>query len=489
MVLEMGRVGIERVEGWGMSVGSVARVIRPESLDQLRAVLAEARKAGVTLAPRGTGCSYGDASTTEQGWCLDLTHMNRVLSFDESTGDADLEGGATIRQLWRRSLPSGYWPKVVSGTMFPTVGGAAGMNIHGKNNFKVGTFGDNLLEIDLLLANGDLLTCSREQNAELFHGAIGGFGMLGIITRVKTRTQRVYSGDVRVRGISCHDLGEMMEAMQELVDVADYLVGWIDTFGAGSAAGRGLLHDARYLAEGEDSDPAKTLSLEHQDLPDSVMGVPKAEIWRVLRLFNHDLGMRLINGVKQVAGRMESMRGWRRQSHGGFNFLLDYVPDWKYAYARRAGEGLIQYQAFLPSETALDGFLALLAEGQASGHVPYLGVLKRHRPDAFLMTHALDGWSLAMDLKVTARNRAHLWQTCGRFSEICLSAGGRFYFAKDQVISPAVARASFGARRIAAFRELKAQADPQGLFSTDLWRRVFEQDPAQHSHGPWPGQV
>ncbi|MEO2145018.1 MAG: FAD-dependent oxidoreductase, partial [bacterium] len=103
MALEMGRVGIERVEGWGMSVGSVARVIRPENLDQLRAVLAEARKAGVTLAPRGTGCSYGDASTTEQGWCLDLTHMNRVLSFDESTGDADLEGGATIRQLWRRS--------------------------------------------------------------------------------------------------------------------------------------------------------------------------------------------------------------------------------------------------------------------------------------------------------------------------------------------------------------------------------------------------
>ena len=483
---DIGRVGIERVEGWGMSVGSTARIVRPRDLDQLRGALQEARRAGVSLAPRGTGCSYGDASTTRDGWALDMTRMNRLLDFDASTGDAELEGGASIRQLWRKALPLGYWPKVVSGTMFPTMGGAAAMNIHGKNNFKVGTFGDNLLEIDLLLGNGDLVTCSREQNAELFHGAIGGFGMLGIITRAKTRTTKVYSGDVRVRGISCHDLGEMMDAMQELVGEADYLVGWIDTFGSGSAGGRGLIHDARYLLDGEDSDPDKTLSLEHQDLPDAVMGVPKAEIWRVLRMFNHDPGMRLVNAIKQVSGRMEAMSGWHRQSHAGFNFLLDYVPDWKYAYARRAGDGLLQYQAFLPADTARDGFLALLAEGQSSGHTPYLGVLKRHRPDPFLMTHALDGWSMAMDLKVTAKNRAHLMETCARFSKICLAAGGRFYFAKDQVISPDVARASFGSERIAAFHELKAYADPDGLFSTDLWRRVFEEDPARTSHGPWP---
>ena len=214
---------------------------------------------------------------------------------------------------------------------------------------------------------------------------------------------------------------------------------------------------------------------------------PKGEVWRALRLFNHDAGMRLMNAVKQVAGRMEEWKGFYRQSHAAFNFLLDYVPDWKYAYSRRAGEGLIQYQAFLPKERAHEGFRRLFEEGHRSGHVPFLGVLKRHRPDPFWMTHALDGWSMAMDLKVSAANRESLWATCRRFSEICLDVGGRFYFAKDLVISPDVARRSFPADRLEAFLALKAEVDPDGLFSTDLWRRVFEGDPDGTSHGPVAG--
>ena len=41
--------------------------------------------------------------------------------------------------------------------------------------------------------------------------------------------------------------------------------------------------------------------------------------------------------------------------------------------------------------------------------MPYLGVLKRHRPYPFLMTHAVDGYSLALDFKVTKRNRLDNW--------------------------------------------------------------------------------
>lgn len=89
-----------------------------------------------------------------------------------------------------------------------------------------------------------------------------------------------------------------------------------------------------------------------------------------------------------------------------------------------------------------------------------------------------------MDLKVTEANRDSLWEACRRFSEICLEVGGRFYFAKDLVISPDTARRAFPAERLEAFLALKAEVDPGGLFSTDLWRRVFEGDPDGTSHGP-----
>ena len=475
---ERRRRGFEYVEGWGMSVGSTARVWRPTSAGEVAEVLRRVRAEGRSVALRGSGCSYGDASTTATGDVLDVSRMNRILSFDDETGVADCEAGVTIRDLWRHALPRGYWPRVVSGTMFPTLAGAAGMNIHGKNNYKVGTIGDAIEEIDVVLPGGELVTASRSSRPDLFHAVIGGFGMLGAITRVRIATKRVHSGEVDVAGVSVPNLAAMMEYVDAHTDEADYLVGWLDCFGRGDALGRGLIHHARYLAPGEDPDPERTMSLAYQHLPSSILGFPKGEVWRILRLVSNDPGMRLLNFTKHQMGKLEQRKGWYRQSHAAFNFLLDFVPNWKFAYGRRPGHGLIQYQVFLPKETALDGFTRVMERQRERGHVSYLGVLKRHRPDPFLLTHGLDGWSMAMDFKVTPRTRGDLWSTCDELTRIVLERGGRFYFAKDAVVGPRAVEAMFDADKLAAFRVLKESVDPDVLLQTDLWRRAFAADGA-----------
>lgn len=464
----------EYVEAWGMAAGSSARVLRPRSLEELRACYDLAREAGLTLALRGAGCSYGDASLPGEGLCLDLRRMNRILDFDPATGIAEVEPGVTVEQLWKKILPAGWWPKVVSGTMFPTLAGALAMNIHGKNDYLVGTLGDQTLEFDLMLPDGSIRTCAREHNAELFHAAIGGFGMLGTFTRIRLRTQRVYSGELWVKGSATRDLAEMMAYFEAHKHAADYLVGWIDCFGAEENLGRGLIHHGRYLAPGEDHAPERTLRLAHQQLPERILGLfPKSEVWRILRLVNNDRGMRLLNYVKCQAGRLEGMQGWYRQPHAAFNFLLDFVPNWKWAYGRRAGHGLVQYQVFLPHERAHAGLVELLTRCQEAGIVSYLGVLKRHRPDPFWLTHAVDGWSLALDFKVTPKTRERLWAHLHTLTDRVLELGGKFYFAKDLLVRPADARRFFPADRLAAFAALKRELDPENRFATELSRRVF----------------
>lgn len=98
-------------------------------------------------------------------------------------------------------------------------------------------------------------------------------------------------------------------------------------------------------------------------------------------------------------------------------------------------------------------------------------VFKRHRPDRFLMSHAVDGYSMAMDFKV--RRREALWDLCYRMNDLVLDAAGKFYFAKDSVLRPADVARSYGAPAIEAFRNLKHRLDPQGLFQSDLTRRAF----------------
>ena len=65
--------------GFGMSVGGPAKVFRPQSVEEVAAAFDDVRRQGASLALRGAGCSYGDASTNRNGHVLDLTSMNNIL--------------------------------------------------------------------------------------------------------------------------------------------------------------------------------------------------------------------------------------------------------------------------------------------------------------------------------------------------------------------------------------------------------------------------
>lgn len=465
--------GYEYVEGWGMAHGAHARVLRPKDVDGIREAFALARREGTTIAPRGTGNSYGDANVTSSGFVLETTRMDRILDFDEGSGVATCEGGVTIEQLWKHAIPRGFWPKVVSGTMYPTLGGALAMNIHGKNQFAVGTIGEHVREFDVVLPTGELVTASRERESDLFHAAIGGFGMLGVVTRVVIATKKVQSGDLEVTAKSTRDLRATMDWMESRRSKFDYLVAWIDAFGKGEGLGRGLIHAARDLGPGEDAAPERTLTVVHQELPRAILGISKGEVWRALRLFNHDAGMRLVNATKWTLGQHEEALGPKRQSHAAFAFLLDYVPNWKWAYGRTEKRGLIQVQPFVPAERAHEVFTAILAASQRAKLVPYLAVLKRHKPDPFWLTHGLDGWSLALDYKVQPATRAELWRLGAEITRLALDAGGRFYPAKDLVIRREDARRMWPADKLDAFLALKRRVDPTNLLQTDQSRRIL----------------
>jgi FAD/FMN-containing dehydrogenase len=456
-----------------MAGGATARVLYPRNVAELRQVFEEARKVSVPLTLRGTGNSYGDASTGSRGWVVDCSRFARILSFDRDSGVAEVEPGVTLRDLWRHVLPQGWWPRVVSGTSFPTIAGIAAANIHGKNNFAVGTVGDAILEFDLLTPDGALHTCSRERERELFHAAIGAFGLLGAFTRLELLTKRVHSGELAVASFAGKDLGELMRYVQAHVDDADYLVGWVDCFARGDALGRGQIHHARYLEEDEDPHPEETLALAHQELSPMLFGLfPKSELWRVMRCLNHDPGVRWLNAVRYWQGRLEGCLPPRRWTHAEFAFLLDSIPNWKWSYGRRPGHGLVQFQPFVPVERAHAVFSEILRRSQARGFVPYLGVLKRHRPDPFWLTHAVDGWSLALDYKVTPATKAELFDFCRSLAELVLTAGGRFYFAKDSVLPAGALERMIPGERLTEFFLLKRRLDPGGLLESDLWRRV-----------------
>lgn len=462
---------LETMSGWGGANSGMGYVYRPSTVEQLRQVFSWAKENGRSIGLRGGGNSYGDAAMNDESMVLDLSRMNRILHWDPENGRITVEPGVTLQRVWEYAIEDGWWVPVATGTAKITVGGGAAMNAHGKNAWKVGTFGEHIYEFDLMLPSGEIKTCSREQNSDLFFAAIGGFGMLGCFTRITLHLKRIYSGLLHVEAVTRPNLGSTIQWFEEHLNDSDYLVGWLDAFSKGKQLGRSELHRAVHLKPGEDPKPQQTLRTDTQRIPPDVLGFfPRSVLWRFQRPFWNNSGMRLVNAAKFRAARLRDGATYR-QPHAHFHFLLDSL-DWRKPFGPG---GLIQYQPFVPKEVAEEAFTQILQLCQRRGLPNYLTVMKRHRSDPFLLTHGLDGFSLAMDFRITQHNRARIVRLAQEMDEIVLLANGRFYLAKDSTLRPAVAHAYLGEETVNKFLSLKQQVDPEYRLQTNLWRRLFSQ--------------
>jgi FAD/FMN-containing dehydrogenase len=452
------------LENFGHSLKTPSYLLQPKLPEDIYEAFRLAKNLGLTITARGGGRSYNDAALNGGGIVLDTSGMNRIVKWDRAKGLVVCEPGVTLQQLWQKVLPDGWWPPVVSGTMFTTLGGCLAANIHGKNNFRMGPIGEHVIEFTAILPTGAEVTCSPKKNSDLFYSMISGLGMLGIFTSVTMQMKKMNSGLLEVHASPTRTIKHQLASLEEGAPKFDYIVGWLDTI----TIGHGQIHAANYLHDGEDPEPQKTMQLAYQHLPDRLFGLmPKSMLHYFMTPFVNNLGWWGVNTAKYITSLR---RHTFRQSHAAFHFLLDYVPLWELSYGKG---GLIEYQSFLPKETALHAWTEMLALAKKRRLPPYLGVTKRHRPDKFLLTHAVDGFSLATDFKVTDRNRGGMHQMLQEFDKIVLEAGGRFYFVKNSETTAETARKFFGQATITKFKKLKKRCDPNGLLESDLYRRIF----------------
>jgi FAD/FMN-containing dehydrogenase len=458
---------LERLAGFGRARFAVSRVLRPQTRDDLEALFEYVVPELPTLALRGAGRSYGDAALNDGGVVLDTSRLRRVLAWDPARGVADVEPGVSVEELCRLALPDGWWPAVVPGTMQATLGGCVAANVHGKNSPRAGTLGEHVRELELLLADGRRAVCGPDADPDLFRAAIGGMGLVGCIARIRLALRRVHSGFVRVRALPARDFRELLARFEALPE-ADHQVGWCDAIAGGAELGRGVVHGAIELGAGEGPPLPASAAGRVQELPARLLGLlPRSWAARGLRAFASRAGMRALNAAKAHAHALAGERS-ALESHARFAFLLDFVPGWERAYGPA---GMIQVQPFVPHEAGAHALPAMLRTAQRIGLPPWLAVVKRHRADPFLLSHAMDGWSLALDFP--ARDARALAAVAREIHAIALDCGGRFYLAKDSALTPGEWRRSLPAENLRAFAEQKRKCDPDARLQTDLARRVL----------------
>jgi FAD/FMN-containing dehydrogenase len=169
---------------------------RPQSLPEIRRAILHARQRGLAISIAGGRHAMGGQQFLQGGMALDMRGMNRIVDFDHEQGLITVEAGATWPELMRgylsrqagRAMQWGIRQKQ-TGADSLTIGGAIAANIHGRC-LAYPPFSADVESLQLLRADGDLVTCSRQQHPELFRMVVGGYGLFGVVTSARLRMVR-----------------------------------------------------------------------------------------------------------------------------------------------------------------------------------------------------------------------------------------------------------------------------------------------------------
>lgn len=112
----------------------------------------------------------------------DTTSLNRVLHVDIDKRVVLVEPNVSMGNLVATTLPRGLIPPVVMGLPSITAGGGFAGTSGASSSFRHGFFDRTVTQIEVVLANGQVMRASTTENAELFYGAAASFGTLGVVT-------------------------------------------------------------------------------------------------------------------------------------------------------------------------------------------------------------------------------------------------------------------------------------------------------------------
>jgi len=393
------------ISGWGRYPVIDSNVVLAADAGQFRQML-QAGFSGIVYA---NGRSYGDSALSAN--VLLTSSINHFVNFDDQAGVVTCEAGVLLSDLIEVFVPKGWFLPVTPGTKYVTVGGAIASDVHGKNHHHDSCFSRFIIDFQLLLPDGNIVTCSNTSNSELFQATCGGMGLTGIILKATLQLKKITSAMMNVTTIKAKSLPEVLELFEEYEN-ADYSVAWLDCLKTGSQFGRALLMLGEHAESGSLVPNKNSLMTVPLDAPGFVLNNYS------ISLFNHF-----------YYGKARAAKSSAVESIEKYFYPLDRVHHWNRLYGK---QGFVQYQFVIPREAGKDAVSKILRQVVNSKRASFLSVLKLFGPENNnYLSFPMEGFTLALDFAV----KPGLWRFLDGLDELVLQYGGRIYLAKDARMS------------------------------------------------------
>lgn len=461
----------QSLHGWGRTARTSAHVLSTADVEVIQAAVAQVAddnsdkpehlKRGVIA--RGMGRSYGDPAQNAGGLVVDMQPLNKIHSIDPESAIVDVDGGVTLDQLMKAALPYGLWVPVLPGTRQVTIGGAIGPDIHGKNHHSAGSFGDHVVSMELLVADGRVLHLEPEGSADdpdgtLFWATVGGMGLTGIILRARIRMTKTETAYFIADTDRTNNLDETVAFHSDGSEVNyTYSSAWFDVISPEPKLGRSTISRGSLatLAQLEElapklaKDPLKFNAPQLMTVPDIFPNftMNKLSLMAIGEAY-YMMGAPARNKVKNLTQ---------------FYQPLDLIGEWNRGYG---SNGFLQYQFVVPTE-AVEPFKDIIRDMQRSGHYSALNVFKLFGPgNKAPLSYPMPGWNVCVDFPIKPGLGAFLDDLDRRVMEF----GGRLYLAKESRTSAENFHKMYPGME--GWLKTRNEIDPTGVFASDMSRRL-----------------
>ncbi|MFE7574542.1 FAD-binding protein [Streptomyces sp. NPDC057521] len=435
--------------GWGRTAPTTALRFRPRSYEEVAAtVLGRGPRGSIA---RGLGRTHGDAAQNAGGSVLDMTALDRVRTIDAAAGLVVCDAGTTLHRLREVMLPLGWFPPVVPGGRYVTVGGAIGSDAHGDNHRAAGSFSRHVTEFTLLTADGEVRTV--RPGTPLFDATAGGLGLTGVILSATLRFRPVTTALMSVDTERAAGLDDLLGRMAR--GHRPYEYARIDLTARGRATGRGVLVRADHV-------PVQALPGHARH---AALALGPARRPAALPLLPRLFGRLSATALNELGYRAAPRsRTGELQPVGAFFRALDARP-----HSNRVSPtgGRIHY-AFLVGHGQEETLRRIVGRIARSRCPSFRAVLRRcGEGDPGWLSFPAPGWHLSLDLPAGLPGLARFLDS---LDEEVAAAGGRVSLTEDARLRPGALAAMYP--RLPDFRALRAELDPNGAFRSDLSRRL-----------------
>lgn len=169
-------------------------VLLPGSDRDVAAIIRWTAERGHKIAPQGQSHSVYGRAQARHGIVIDMSQHQSIHSVQSD--HVVVDAGATWREVLAATLPQGIAPPVLTDYLELSVGGTLVVGGIGGTTSRYGVQSDNIIEMDVVTGKGQQVTCSPNQNADLFDAVRAGLGQVAVITRA---TLKLIPAPERVR--------------------------------------------------------------------------------------------------------------------------------------------------------------------------------------------------------------------------------------------------------------------------------------------------